>query len=673
MKRSCHELVAKRLFSVLLLSAAPVLQAANNPVPFLDQTASPTAVPPGHAAFTLTLTGGGFVSGSVVNWNGTPLATHYISNRKVTATVPAALVAAPQTGSVKVVNSAPGGGASNTVFIAVSTPTTLVSYPNYNLNSFETPTSVVATADLNGDGKADVVFAADEVLYVMYGNGDGTFGAPVSYPAPAGQEVGGIAIGDFNGDSIPDIAVGTAYGGFQGQVYILFGTAEGSFVPGHSSYRLANYTSALSTADLNGDGNLDLVAGFMDGGVVSVLLGNGDGTFGPATDYATGGSPAALVLADFNNDGIVDIAVSNTLIGTTSILLGNGDGTFRAGGSMQVLGAHGITAGDFNHDGNVDLAIESNFYVSIYLGNGDGKFKAPIDTPETDIYVASVITGDFNSDGNLDLALVYVDEAPEIFLGNGDGTFQTGVQAPLTAGSDPVALAAADFNQDGRLDLVSANNQEGVSIFLSSTLSVSTTTVGFSYVLLGSSSGPMNIDVENFGSTPINLGPITLTGTSPSEYSFTTTCGSTLAAGTTCTVSITFTPTAVGFAGATLTIPNSTLGISQFVTLSGDGLGVTLTPATLNFGTVAVGQSSPPQTVTFDNVGSTALTIKTIAVNNSSFSETNNCGKSVGPGASCTISVTFRPESTGPISGGLGVTFIGIGSPQSVRLTGTGQ
>jgi hypothetical protein len=221
--------------------------------------------------------------------------------------------------------------------------------------------------------------------------------------------------------------------------------------------------------------------------------------------------------------------------------------------------------------------------------------------------------------------------------------------------------------------LVSANNQEGVSIFLSSTLSVSTTTVGFSYVLLGSSSGPMNIDVENFGSTPINLGPITLTGTSPSEYSFTTTCGSTLAAGTTCTVSITFTPTAVGFAGATLTIPNSTLGISQFVTLSGDGLGVTLTPATLNFGTVAVGQSSPPQTVTFDNVGSTALTIKTIAVNNSSFSETNNCGKSVGPGASCTISVTFRPESTGPISGGLGVTFIGIGSPQSVRLTGTGQ
>ena len=110
MKRSCHELVAKRLFSVLLLSAAPVLQAANNPVPFLDQTASPTAVPPGHAAFTLTLTGGGFVSGSVVNWNGTPLATHYISNRKVTATVPAALVAAPQTGSVKVVNSAPGAG-----------------------------------------------------------------------------------------------------------------------------------------------------------------------------------------------------------------------------------------------------------------------------------------------------------------------------------------------------------------------------------------------------------------------------------------------------------------------------------------------------------------------------------------------------------------------------------
>ena len=620
------------------------------------------------------VSGTGFFTGSVVTWNGTPLATSFISARQLSAAVPAALVATAQTGSVNVVNAAPGGGKSNTVFVQVNTPTATVSFPNYYLNPFVSPTSAVLTADVNRDGKADVVFAADQILYVMYGNGDGTFGTPVGYPAPAGQFIDGIAVGDFNGDSLPDIAVATGFGGFQGGVYVLFGTPQGTFVPGHADYKLANYPGMLSTADLNGDGKLDLVVGYGSGGVISVLPGNGDGTFAARTDYATGGSPLALVLADFNNDGAVDIAVSDTLIGATTLLLNNGDGTFRTGHGLQVLDAKGIAAGDFNHDGNVDLAIESNFEVSIYLGNGDGTFRAPISTPSTDIYQPSLIVGDFNADGNLDLALIYSDISPEIYLGNGDGTFQAALQLPLVSpAAFPAALAAADFNNDGRLDLVTTEDGSGLSILLSSTLELSTSTVSFGSVLIGSTAPAMTVTLTNVGSTPISLGNLTLTGANPADFPLTTTCGSSLAANATCTASLTFTPTLAGYESATLTIPNNTLGLSQFVTVQGDGIGVSLTPAKLNFGAVTVGQTSTLNAI-LTNLAGTPLTIGTInTASNPDFSETNTCGTSLAAHASCTISVTFMPQTTGPLAGALIVRFRAIGSPEFVRLLGTGQ
>jgi hypothetical protein len=678
-----NQFVTSRILCGLLLSAAPIAQAANNPVPFLDETVSPSAVAPGHAAFTLKLTGGGFVSGSLVNWNGAPLSTVAINHHEIDAAVPATLVATPQTASVKIVNPAPGGGSSNTVFVEISARTAYVVMPNYDTTLPNLAfTAQVVTGDFNHDGKADVALANATCcsVSVLLGNGDGTFQPAVEYAGPANEFLSAITTGDFNGDGIPDLAVGNTFGLFQGSVFILFGNGDGTFHSSGATYPLADYTSTLSAADLNGDGKLDLVAGyFSDGSVISVLLGNGDGTFRARTDYATGKNPAALVLADFNNDGIVDIATSNTGDGTTSLLLGNGDGTFKMATTMQLILVEGIAAGDFNHDGNVDLAIQDGFSVGVFLGNGDGTFQTPHFGGSVSNSNPNLIVGDFNGDGNLDLALPQSTGDIEVIPGNGDGTFQPGIVIPVNVPQSiplPLSLATADFNNDGLLDIVSANNSVGFSTFLQSTLLVSKAAIGFGTVTFGTTKGPSEIKLTNFGAATLNLGTITVTGTSPTAFPITTTCGATLGSHMSCTIGVSFTPNAVGNSFDILNILNSTLGLSQTVTLTGDSTGFSLTPSSLNFGTVTVGQTSPAQIVTLNNASTVTLKVSaiTLAPNlDPDFNQTNSCPTSLTPGATCNLSVTFAPQAIGALTGSLLIHGdIGLG-PQGVPLTGTGQ
>ena len=243
------------------------------------------------------------------------------------------------------------------------------------------------------------------------------------------------------------------------------------------------YPYSVITADFNGDGKLDLAvanpgadpASETDSaGSVSILLGNGDGTFAPKVDYPTGLKSAGLTTGDFNGDGKLDLAVANFGSNTISILLGRGDGTF---GPKTDFGTPQspafITIGDFNRDSKLDLAF-TNFMdnsFTVQLGKGDGTFPTATHTPGG-INPVGIAVADFNGDGFLDVATSSQGDdthgiKPEVHLqyGKGDGSFDVQNQKGFEVGLDPIWLIAADFNGDGSKDLAVAT-EDVVSILL---------------------------------------------------------------------------------------------------------------------------------------------------------------------------------------------------------------
>lgn len=452
--------------------------APGNPIPFLNQPLMPTAVSPGSAGFALNVSGTGFVSGATVDFNGTPLPTTFVNSEHLTALVPAADVATAGTASVTVVNA--GSARSNVVYFQVAAPETEVSFASAANSPLQTPESgALAVADFNEDGKPDLVVAANVRMYVMLGNGDGTFalsgGAPIPVPSPPYDDLPSpytwpIAVGDFNHSGHQGFAVGL----FQNEAAaILFGKGDGTFT---YSGTLANTegqpTMSLTAADFNGDGNLDLVAlNNINGGSPTVLLGYGHGAFNAVEQNIEIVGPSSAA-GDFNGDGKLDLAVNGATNGTPSgavILLGNGDGTFTQKASIS--GGDFVTVADFNGDGKLDLAVcdSATNTVTILLGDGTGNFAAASSSPMTvGLQPEAIVAGDFNNDGKLDLAVAnFGDNTVTLLLGNGDGTFTPASGSPFAVGKGPSGIAAADFNRDGKLDLAVANSTDGtVSILL---------------------------------------------------------------------------------------------------------------------------------------------------------------------------------------------------------------
>jgi hypothetical protein len=464
-------------FSVLALFATPA--TGQNPVPLVSQPLVPDATAPGGAGFTLTVNGAGFVSASVVNWNGSPRATTFVSSSQLTAAVQASDVAAASTASVTVVSPNPGGGVSNPVFFPINPPTTSVGFNTTNYAVGDDPLYATA-ADFRGDGNLDLAVANfdsgdDSSVSVMLGNGDGTFQSPVGYAIGPGPQT--PVVGDFNGDGKLDLAV--AYGGGgapvgSSGVAVLLGNGDGTFKPAITYPSGCGVTDGI-TADFNGDGNLDFLTVNQCASTISILLGNGDGTFQPHVDYSVGSVPTEAATGDFNGDGKLDIAVSNWQSGTVSILLGNGDGTFQPAvtyGTGAAWGSNGVNIADMNGDGILDLVVPNEGplsvsynvgWVSVLLGKGDGTFATPVSYPLTGGAIRAEV-GDFDQDGKLDVAVVTNSSTLEILLGNGDGTFQKDLSFPT---ANPWNVVAADFNKDGRLDAaVPATAMSAVSVML---------------------------------------------------------------------------------------------------------------------------------------------------------------------------------------------------------------
>jgi len=667
-------------FLLFLLTAG--IAWAENPVPLINQPLLPDAAKPGGLGFTLTVNGTGFVPGAIVHWNGSARPTAFVSESQVKATIFSPDIAKAHTASVIVVNPAPGGGPSNVVYVPITASSSSFSFRTSAYTAGSAPWAV-ATGDFNGDGKLDLAVTnfMDNTVSILTGNGDGTFKALGT--AATGQSPQGIVAADFNGDGKLDLVTGDD----SGTVSILLGKGDGTFET-RTDYSTGTGTQSVAVGDFNRDGKLDLaVANYgpaYTDSIVSIFLGNGDGTFQPQAAYAAGENPIGVLVGDFNRDGKLDLAVlDNNPVGGIEILLGNGDGSFQnpvpypVGTNPRV----GIVA-DFNSDGKLDLAVANigDNDVSILFGNGDGSFQATVNYP-VGAGPDALWGADFNGDGKLDLVTANTfGNSVSVLLGNGNGTFLA--HADYSTGPGPTGIGLGDFNADGRLDVVLADsNGNTISVLLQGpAVSLSNTSLTFADRLIGTSSTPQTVTLTNVA-LPLTISSIAVTGTNVTDFSQTNTCDSSLPPSAKCTITVTFTPTQPGPRTASVTITGDTGDFQQWMEIALSGTGAvssgpnaTLSATSLTFATQPVGTTSPAQSITLSNYGEQPLSVffTIIGADPGDFAETNTCESSVAPGATCTISVTFTPTGINGRSASLSITDNAPGNPQTIALSGVG-
>jgi hypothetical protein len=330
-------------------------------------------------------------------------------------------------------------------------------------------------ADFNGDGKLDVAGTGANSAAVMLNNGNGTFQPKIDYSV--GGQAQDLAAGDFNGDGKTDavVTINTP----QISLSLLIGNGNGTFnAPVHFSNTSGFDSPAIIATDLNNDGKLDVViahqiacftAPCTVARTISVMLGNGDGTFQPTREIDVGTGMSRIAVGDFNRDGVKDLGIAGDSA-HVYVLIGVGNGTFvqqptitLVAGNTIGVDATDIDVGDFNHDAVEDLVVAiglNGSRTAILMGNGDGTFRQPSIITDTTLSVPHYqAVADYNGDGFQDLGIALGDGTRglmEILNGNGDGTFQAPIYyliPPPLSSIGGGTLVTGDFNSDGKPDI----------------------------------------------------------------------------------------------------------------------------------------------------------------------------------------------------------------------------
>jgi len=355
-------------------------------------------------------------------------------------------------------------------------------YPTQFFHTLNGP-NVVVSADMNGDGHPDLIeIGTDSTVAVLRNKGDGTFDSPNAYYT-VGQQPAALAVADLNHDGKLDVVV---LNSTDATISVLMGKGDGDLVAPTATetangvgipaptYAVGNGPTSLAIADVNGDGIPDvIVSNFIDN-TVSVLLGNGDGTFKPAVAVPVGNGPVFVTAADMNGDGKPDLLVNNNLDNTVGVLLNKGDGTFDAmttvklGRKRLILYPQMLVVGDFNHDGKLGVittTTSENGNSVLYLpGNGNGTLQTAR-TLDTGLQTSYLAVADVNGDGFPDLVAGSVaNNSLRVIFGNHLGGFTTGVDYPangIAGGSQLQRLTVADFSGTGKPDIAVVNTEGG--------------------------------------------------------------------------------------------------------------------------------------------------------------------------------------------------------------------
>jgi hypothetical protein len=356
-------------------------------------------------------------------------------------------------------------GAGLGVWLGNGTGTFAQSHSVAGVKQYRSTSGGIALGDLNRDSRLDIVRLGDigggtGTARVLLGADSGGFKPDAEYAV--GLEPGSVALGDFDGDGSLDVLTSSLnYStpiSLQG-MSVLLGNGDGTF-RGSVEFTTAADASAIAVADLNADGRTDLVAAF-DPGPLSVYLAKGDGKFADPADYSPGIGPVSIAIGDVDRDTKPDLLVANnggaSGPSSASVLLGKGDGTFasKVDYAFPSLTLRSIAVGDLDRDGTLDFLVTGGLgAMAVWRGNGDGTF-VPQGEYETTWYARSPVIRDFDGDGIPDVMLQnYSGSSADLntvslLLGNGDGSLRAHVDYPFEA----VSLAVADINGDGRLDL----------------------------------------------------------------------------------------------------------------------------------------------------------------------------------------------------------------------------
>ncbi|MEG4073763.1 DUF4347 domain-containing protein, partial [Microcoleus sp. Pol14C2] len=447
----------------------------------------------------------------------------------------------------------------------------------------------VATGDFNKDGNLDLAFAStgpNRNVSIALGDGTGKFGAATNLNTspPSDLYTWSVAVADFNKDGNSDLVTAN---NLTNNVSLLLGNGDGTF--GTATYfGVGSSPYTVAVGDFNGDGNSDLATANQSSNNVSILPGNGNGTFGAATNLSVGSNPYFVLVNDFNKDGKSDFATANFGSSSVSIVLQNADRTFAPATNFTVGNSPNyIALGDFNGDNNPDLATSNeggSNNVSILLGTGTGSFSAATNFG-VGTQPLAIASGDFNADGKVDLATANNGSGDvSVLFGSGNGSFGTATN--FIVGTNPQGIVVGDFNKDGLSDLATANfGGQNTSILLHTSPAVNFGAATYSGTE-GTADTVVNIPVtisatpDAAVTVPIVIDPSS-TATENSDYAFSPT-------------SITF---PAGATGAALTQ-------NVAVTIKPDNLPENAETAILNLGAITGGVA-----------GTTKQTTLTIAAN----------------------------------------------------------